>query len=163
MTQYAKVALLIIAILSIPMGASGREKGSAPEDSKRATVFALRGDHATVSFGTDKAVSIQLRGRLFDASTNRPLRGTAIEVVRFEIEGVAGIAQVSMEDIAVLPHSAKAVLEKTTADEGDFILSDLAPGRYSLQVAWDEVPAGSDLVGWDLQWVEKPASARGER
>ncbi|HLE84017.1 MAG TPA: hypothetical protein VJG13_06735 [Thermoanaerobaculia bacterium] len=162
MTKHAKVPILALAILSILAVPLIAEAGGKPEDANKATVFASRGDHATISFGTQESVSIELRGRLFDEATNRPLRDTAIEVVRFELEGSASTSEVSIQDVAALPYSAKAVVEKTTAGQGDFVLSDLAPGRYSLQVAWDDVPAESDVVRWDLHWVEKPAAAQGK-
>lgn len=160
MTENAKVrffALAILALVALPLIAVAGDKH---DEAKKGTVFAARGEHATIVIGTKEPVSIELRGRLFDEATNRPLRDTAIEVVRFEIEGSA--YEVSLEQVAALPGSAKAGIEQTTAGEGTFVLSDLAPGRYSLQVAWDEVPAGSDLVRWDLRWVEKPAAAQGK-
>lgn len=148
-------ALAILAVLCwvSPVAEAGADKAEVQEG----TVSALRGEHATIEFVAQGPTSIELHGRLVDEASRRPLSDAVIEVVRFEAPDEKPV--VTVEDVMALPASAKDVIRRTTESEGRFVLSDLAPGRYSLQVAWDDVPAEAQTVRWELRWVERPSAA----
>lgn len=155
------LALLILSTIGLPARVDAG--GTPQEDSARvseASVYASRGDHVVVSFAEEPG-SIDIRGTVYDDATGRPLGKRSIELVRFEMTA-ADLDEVTLDQITALPYSAKSVITERTAGRGDFALSDLAPGAYSFQIAWDEVPAGSDVVRWDLKWVKAPATKNEE-
>lgn len=156
MNKHAKAPFVLLALLSlllVPLVAQAGDRGAKVQ---KASVSVMRGDHAMVSFGAEGPVSIELRGKLIDPKTDQPLARTGFEVVRFELDEGRSQAKVTVDEVTA---SAKEVISDETARLGDFKMLKLAPGRYSLQVAWDEVPADSDVVLWELRWVERPLSA----
>ena len=154
-------ALLILSMLGLPVCVDAVGPSGDSARVSEASVYAMRGGHAVVAFA-DEPGSIEVQGTLYDEATGQPLGKASIELVRFDTGEFADLDMVTLDQVTALPYSAKSVITEQTAGRGDFALSDLSPGAYSLQIAWDEVPAGSNVVRWDLKWVKTPAAADGK-
>ena len=158
MKDQTRVSLFLLAILSLVLVPLAAEAGDQGKDGKKASLSAMRGEHAVVSFGAEGPIAIELHGKLIDPKTERPVAEAPIELVRFVIDDDRSLQTVTAEEAMA---SAREVRAEKTARHGEFRMLNLAPGRYSLQVDWDEVPAGSDVVRWELSWTERPAPAAG--
>jgi len=160
------LSMLLIALLAAPLAAQPGMSG--PSD--HVSVFAERGDHATIELIPRTRSGFELSGSLLDAE-DRPIEGAQIKIVRFEVAGAAKADDnakdlVSLRDLnsQVPPFVIKQTFPVVTAEDGSFALvKRLPPGRYSLQVDWDEVPDASSFVRWDVRWVnlgQKTAAKR---
>lgn len=158
MKDHKRAPLFLLAILSLLIVPLAAEAGDRGEKVEKASLSAMRGEHAVVSFGAEGPVAIELHGKLFDPKTGQPVAEAPIELVRFEVDDDRSLQTVTAEEATA---SAREVVAEKTARHGEFRMTNLAPGRYSLQVDWDEVPAGSTVVRWELRWTERPAAAAG--
>lgn len=151
-------ALAISSVLAVPLLVDAGQSANEDPQVRTASLYAMRGDHAVVAFA-DESGTIQVHGTVYDDATHRPLREAAFEVVRFHVDDPSKIGEVTLDQVAVLPSSEKSVVAKRiVGSRGEFVLSDLSPGNYSLQIDWDQVPADSDVVRWDLKWVKAAAA-----
>lgn len=160
------LALLLLTLLTVPAvaqpGVSGNTDG--------VTLVAERGSHATIELSSKTRVGFLLSGTLLDA-TEQPMAGADIRIVRFEVTGPtkrhANVSDlVPLEDLnaQVAPFVIKQTIPLVTGKDGRFSLQRvLPPGRYSLQVDWDEVPEGSPVVRWNLRWENRTRDAAATR
>jgi hypothetical protein len=150
------LSMLLIAVLAVPLAA----QPGMPGNSDHVSVSAERGDHATIELSPESRSGFELSGALRDAA-DQPIDGAQITIVRFEVTGAANADDdakdlVPLRDLnsQVPPFVIKQTYPVVTADDGSFTLDRrLPPGRYSLQVDWDEVPDTSSFVRWDVRWV----------
>lgn len=155
---------LVVAALGIVVAVGAQPQPANSESAERAQVFAKRGGHATIEFLAEGAMSVELQGKVLDAQ-GRPLPKVDLQIVRFETDPSAQAAEekaapVPLEDLEreFPPYRIKESLAVTTSTIGDFELTSLLPGRYSLQIDWQSVPRDSDRVEWALRWVQKSQS-----
>jgi hypothetical protein len=146
--------LIAVGVVVLTLAARGDRRSEEVEDSGTGRVSAAREGHAILSFGASDGVSIELHGKLTDRATGSPLERTSIQLIRFEIDGSEDRTTLTRDEIAA---AAVEVNEGTTDEDGRFAMADLEPGRYSLQVRWDEIQSEVDVVVWAVEWVEHPS------
>lgn len=150
--------ILLLVVLAAPAFAQPGRVGN----SDGVSVFAERGDHATIELSPKTRSSFRLSGTLLDDS-NRPVVGAEIRIVRYDVKGAAGTDQgskklVPLDDLKaeLPPYVIKQTISLVTGADGTFSLDrSLPPGRYSLQVDWKEMPDATPFVRWDLRWVDE--------
>ena len=158
MKQLLPLSLLILALVAVPVLA-----GQGRDETQQVTVFAERGEHATIELPpSSQRAGFELRGTVLDAG-DRPVQDISLRIVRFEVdesdtvEGAApGHERVPLRDLnaQVPPYSIMDTIPIITRQGGEFQIPRLAPGRYSLQVDWADVPKGTPFVRWNLEWVD---------
>lgn len=149
------IAVAATLAAGLALAAAGIAGGPVTGEQE-ASLFAKRGGHAVVTFEQPAAGPVELRGRLVDAATEAPLGETDVKVVRFAVAEAAettGAVTVEELDQELPPYDVLGTTTVRTADRGEFQLSKLAPGSYSLQLDWDRVTADAEVVRWDLRWV----------
>lgn len=147
--------VLLLVIVTVPAlaqpGLSGATDG--------ASVFAERGNHATIKLSPKTRGSVRLSGTLLD-DADQPIKGAEIRLVRFEIagtqQGPAKLVPLDELNAQVAPYVIKQTIPLVTGSDGSFdIDGSLPPGRYSLQVDWNEIPESTPFVRWDVRWVNE--------
>jgi|GEM_PF-2357136 len=152
------LALLLLALLAIPAAAQPGVSGN----TDGVTLVAERGSHATIELSPGTRAAFLLSGTLLDAAKH-PMVGAEIRIVRFEVTGpaerndnVKDLVPLDQLNAEAPPFVIKQTISMVTGKDGRFTLQrELPPGRYSLQVDWDEVPESSAVVRWNLRWENR--------
>jgi len=152
--KLASFALLLI-LLAVPALAQPAVSGATDHVS----VFAERGDHATIKLSPKTRSSVRLSGTLLDDS-DQPVEGAEIRIVRFEIagpeKGPAKLVPLDQLNSEIAPYVIRQTIPLVTGADGTFSLDQsLPPGRYSLQVDWKDVPETTPFVRWDVRWTNE--------
>ncbi len=148
-------SILLLALVAVPVLAQPTLSGA----TDGANVFAERGDHATIKLSPETRKSVRLSGTLLD-NADRPIADAEIRIVRFEVTGAdrgpSKVVPLSELNAQVEPYVIKQTIPLVTAKDGSFSFDQsLPPGRYSLQVDWNDLPETTSFVQWDLHWVNE--------
>ena len=153
-----RLAFLALVVISVPAVA----QQGASDGAGGVRLRAERGSHATIELSNATRSGFLLFGTLRDGA-GQPVPGAGIRIVRFEVTGpsghldnVADLVPLEQLNAQISPFVVKRTVALATDEDGRFsVRRALPPGRYSLQVDWDDVPEGSPVVQWQLRWEDR--------